>query len=219
MVDLSPSTLNIFKDCPRCFWLQFRKGIRRPATPFPSLPSGMDRIIKVHFDRARQRGELPPELSGLRGFRLFDKMQFLRKWRDGYGVSWRDEHGNTIRGKVDDLLVHDGKLVMLDYKTRGSEPHENSHTYYLDQLSIYGWLFEKNGFFVEDFGFLLFYYPDFVEEMGEFHFHSHLRKVKVDTGSAERLIGRALELLEGDIPEPSPRCEFCRWEREVHKFF
>src|SRR3989344_2924105 len=51
----SPSTLNLFKDCPRCFWLQFNKGIKRPEAIFPSLPSGMDKALKIHFDRFRDK--------------------------------------------------------------------------------------------------------------------------------------------------------------------
>ena len=46
----SPSSLSLLKDCPRCFWLKFNKDIKRPDSIFPSLPSGMDKILKVHFD-------------------------------------------------------------------------------------------------------------------------------------------------------------------------
>ena len=48
---LSPSTLNLMKECPRCFWLAQHKVWKRPAGIFPSLPSGMDKILKVHFDK------------------------------------------------------------------------------------------------------------------------------------------------------------------------
>ena len=57
----SPSSLALLKDCPRCFWLHFNKNIRRPAGIFPSLPSGMDKILKIHFDNFRDKGKLPPE--------------------------------------------------------------------------------------------------------------------------------------------------------------
>src|SRR3989344_4511673 len=42
----SPSSLSLLKDCPRCFWLNFNKNIKRPDSIFPSLPSGMDKILK-----------------------------------------------------------------------------------------------------------------------------------------------------------------------------
>ena len=57
---LSPSQLNLFKECPRCFWLHHHKVWKRPAGIFPSLPSGMDRILKAHFDKFMEKGQMPP---------------------------------------------------------------------------------------------------------------------------------------------------------------
>ena len=42
----SPSSLSLLKDCPRCFWLNFNKEIKRPGSIFSSLPSGMDKTLK-----------------------------------------------------------------------------------------------------------------------------------------------------------------------------
>lgn len=52
---LSPSSLNLMLECPRCFWLQLVKKEKRPDTPFPSLPSGMDKVLKEHFDRFMEK--------------------------------------------------------------------------------------------------------------------------------------------------------------------
>ena len=52
---LSPSSLSLLSDCPRCFWLQLNKGVKRPEGIFPSLPSGIDRILKDHFDRYAEK--------------------------------------------------------------------------------------------------------------------------------------------------------------------
>jgi len=57
-VSLSASTLKLYLECPRCFWLQLNKKIVRPRGPFPSLSSGMDRILKNYFDTYRQQGAL-----------------------------------------------------------------------------------------------------------------------------------------------------------------
>ncbi len=59
---LSPSALNLMKECPRCFWLTQHKVWKRPAGIFPSLPSGMDKILKEHFNKFMEKGQLPPEL-------------------------------------------------------------------------------------------------------------------------------------------------------------
>src|SRR3989338_6659737 len=56
---LSPSALNLFLECARCFWLEKVKKIKRPRGIFPSLPGGMDRIIKTYFDSYRSQ-VIPP---------------------------------------------------------------------------------------------------------------------------------------------------------------
>ena len=47
---LSPSALNLFLNCPKCFWLDRNKGKKRPRGIYPSLPGGMDAVIKNYFD-------------------------------------------------------------------------------------------------------------------------------------------------------------------------
>ena len=45
---------------------------------FPSLPSGMDLILKKHFDSFMKKGELPPELKEFNGsVKLFDNVELL----------------------------------------------------------------------------------------------------------------------------------------------
>ena len=94
MYKLSPSTLKLFIECPRCFWLQFNKKIKRPSGIFPSLPSGMDNILKVYFDKYMKKGKLPPELSGLK-VKLFDDEALLKEWRNNLkGIVYKDKKGN-----------------------------------------------------------------------------------------------------------------------------
>jgi len=100
----SPSTLGLLDECQKCFWLHFNKNIKRPAGIFPSLPSGMDMILKAHFDSHRDKKELPPELSGLKDVKLFDNMELLSVWRNNLkGIKWTDENGNIIDYN-DDIL-------------------------------------------------------------------------------------------------------------------
>src|SRR3989338_8737846 len=108
----SPSSLNLLKDCPRCFWLHFNKSIKRPDSIFPSLPSGMDRILKIHFDSFIGKG-LPPELVKLGGkYKLFDDASLLAEWRNNFkGISYADKVGNVLRCAVDNILMKNGKLV------------------------------------------------------------------------------------------------------------
>ncbi|MFH1682882.1 MAG: hypothetical protein ABIA37_03725, partial [Candidatus Woesearchaeota archaeon] len=94
---LSSSSLSLLKDCPRCFWLHHNKKIRRPDTIFPSLPSGMDRILKEHFDSFMRKQQLPPELQQLKGYQLFDNEELLKIWRSNFkGIQWTDKKGNLF---------------------------------------------------------------------------------------------------------------------------
>jgi len=52
---ISPSSISLMNECPRCFWLDKHKVWIRPNGIFPSLPSGMDSILKKHFDKFRDR--------------------------------------------------------------------------------------------------------------------------------------------------------------------
>ncbi|MCR4368692.1 MAG: PD-(D/E)XK nuclease family protein [archaeon] len=135
----SPSSLSLLKECPKCFWMHFNQGIKRPSTIFPSLPSGMDRILKEHFDAFRDRGKLPPELKELEGeVMLFPDKKLLEEWRNNFvGIRWKDAQGNAYSGAIDNLLIKGDKLIVLDYKTRGYPVKEDTHEYYRDQMHIY----------------------------------------------------------------------------------
>ncbi len=209
----SPSSLSLLKDCPRCFWLAFNKDIKRPDTIFPSLPSGMDKILKEHFDKFMRKGELPPELQQLNGeVKLFDDEELLKVWRSNFkGIPWTDERGNLIHGAIDNLLKKGNKLIVLDYKTRGFPLKEDTHEHYQDQMDIYNFLLRKNGYDTEDYTYLLFYHPHEVEENGHVCFNTDLVKIKVDIKNAETILKKALEVLEGEMPKSSEECGFCRW--------
>ncbi|MBI2545387.1 MAG: PD-(D/E)XK nuclease family protein [Candidatus Aenigmarchaeota archaeon] len=210
---LSPSSLSLLKECPRCFWLQFNKKIHRPNGVFPSLPSGMDRIFKTHFDSFRDKGLLPPELEKLDGStKLFGDKQVLDIWRNNLkGIQWTDDEGNIFRGAVDNILQKGKKLIVLDYKTRGYELKEDTHEHYQDQLDIYNLLLRKNGYDTEDYAYLLFYYPNKINENGDVLFHNKLLKMKISIKNAERIFKEAINILKGDMPEINDDCVFCEW--------
>src|SRR3989344_6329708 len=81
---LSPSALNLYKECQRCFWLTQNKVWKRPSGIFPSLPTGMDRILKQYFDTYAKKRLLPPEIQHLEGYQLFDDEKLLQIWRNNF---------------------------------------------------------------------------------------------------------------------------------------
>ncbi len=213
---LSPSTLNLFKECPRCFWLTHHKVWKRPAGIFPSLPSGMDRILKNHFDKFMEKGQLPPELcenDHCQNLKLFNDKEKLGVWRNNWkGISFTDKKGNELHGAVDNILINktNKKLIVLDYKTRGYALKEDTAEHYRLQMNIYNFLLRKNGYETEDYGFLLFYVPREVMATGEVLFDTELVKMKVDVESAEKVWKKALKLLEGECP-----MDGCGWCKEI----
>jgi len=208
---LSPSGLSLMSECPRCFWLTQHRVWKRPPSIFPSLPSGMDKILKIHFDKFRDKGELPPELKETEcgnGFKLFENKELLDEWRNVFkGVKWTDEEGNIFFGGVDNILQKGDKLIVLDYKTRGYPVKEDTADHYQNQLDVYNLLLRKNGYETEDFAFLLFYVPKEVTETGEVIFDTELVKREIDVNNAEQIFSKALEVLNGECPEKG--CEWC----------
>ena len=212
----SPSSLSLLKECPRCFWLHFNKGVKRPDSIFPSLPSGMDRILKIHFDSFRDKGELPPELVKLKGnYKLFDNAELLAVWRNNFkGIEWLDKDGNLFRGAVDNILQKGKKLIVLDYKTRGFPLKEDTHHHYQDQMNIYNLLLRKNKHKTENYAYLLFYHPNKVDSDGDVLFNTDLVKMKVDVKNAESIFKNALDVLKAEMPSSAEECGFCEWVKE-----
>jgi hypothetical protein len=57
---LSRSKVELYLDCPRCFYLDRRLGVGRPAGfPF-NLNAAVDALLKREFDDYRARGEAHP---------------------------------------------------------------------------------------------------------------------------------------------------------------
>ena len=159
-----------------------------------------------------RKRELPPELSKLKGYKLFDDEELLKIWRSNFkGIQWTDKKGNLFRGAVDNILIKGKKLVVLDYKTRGYPLKEDTHTHYLDQMDIYNFLLRKNGYETEEYTYLIFYHPHKVEENGHVCFNTDIIKIKVNIKNAEKIFKKALKVLEGELPEAPEKCGFCKW--------
>ena len=221
-VTLSPSALSLFKDCSRCFWLEKVKGIKRPRGIFPSLPGGMDRVIKTYFDTVRAQGTLPPELriDAFKGIQLFGDQAQLEDWRAWRtGLQYHDpEDGAVLSGMLDDLLVKDGAYIPFDYKTKGSPANEEDATkYYQTQLDCYALMLEGNGLKTAGYGFLLYYSPKAVGEHGKVSFEIQPIRIETDIKRAKDLFRKALSALTGAAPKASTKCEYCGWLEKFRK--
>ena len=211
--------MNLFFECKRCFWLRVKKGIKRPSRPFPSLPSGVDKQVKNHFDHFREKDEKPPELEDL-DLQLLEDKEFLEKARDWRTEpKWRSgEYNAILRGGVDDLLKDGDKIVVMDYKTRGFPPKEKKGVpdYYGRQVNLYNLILRENGHQTAEYGLILYFYPEKFTECGEFVFNTEIRRTEVDMRKAREMVKDAVNTLENDIPDHSDDCDFCGWNAAEH---
>ena len=162
-IQLSPNSLNLFLECPHCFWLDKKQKIRRPQ-PFPyALNAAVDVLLKQEFDEYRAKNEPHPLLltQNIKA-KLFQNQSLLNQWRSNFsGIRYYDsELEATLFGAVDDVLEFDGgKLAPLDYKSTGSTA-ANVYDRFQIQMDIYTYLLEKNGFLITKKGYLAFYIVD-----------------------------------------------------------
>lgn len=212
VIKLSASTLKTFRECPRCFWLNENTSYKRPHDIMGSLPFGMDRILKQHFDDFRHQGKLPPELKreGI-STKLFPDQYLVNLWRDARrGLVWRDKQQNILKGALDDVLEWEDKLVVVDFKTRGFPPKDDTASYYQDQLNIYNFLLRENKQKTLDYAYLLFYYPNRVGRNGIL-FNTKAVQVQTNADDAKKLFEEAVQLLMLPMPQPAKDCQYCSY--------
>jgi len=206
MPQLSASTLKLFQECPRCFWMHINKKVERPRGPFPSLPSGMDRILKVYFDQYRQQGVLPPLIRGKVDGALASNALTL---------GFNDPATKArLWGKLDDcIILSDQRLAPLDHKTRASAPDDVSYTqqYYQFQMDVYTLLLERNGHPTSRTAYVIYYFPT----EGELHkgvpFGVAVHTIETDPDGAYAIFEAGCRCLAGPLPPSAPACAFCRW--------
>jgi len=214
-IKLSPSRLGLFKNCRRCFWMEIMQGVKRPAGIFPSLPSGMDKVLKIYFDSFREKGELPPDIKDKLDGKLFDDMEKMDVWRNNFrGLQHLDEEsGILLRGAVDDMFVSsDGSFIPIDFKTRGFPLKEDTAGHYQHQMDLYCFLLAKNGMKVGDCAVLVFYYPKAVNGEGRFIFECEFVRVQTSIANGEQMFKEAIKILQGPEPECDPECKWCNWK-------
>jgi len=187
--------------------------MKRPRGIFPSLPGGMDLVIKAYFDKYRIKGDLPPEIVGKVKGKLFPDIKILEKWRSWKNTSliYKDNSLNAIlSGALDDCIIDNNLYSPLDYKTRGMAIKEDSSKYYQVQLDCYCLMLESTGYKTKNMAYLVYYWPKEVQEDGAIRFSVETIPVKTNIQSAKKIFRNAIIALSKEIPKESPNCEYCK---------
>ncbi len=202
---LSPSSLNLLEECPRCFYLQVAKKIRRPSGPMSSIPIKMDSIIKKYFDSYRKKGILPPLIEGkIEGVLPLDMPKTLY-YED-------KENGVKLKGLPDEYLqTEDQSIIPFDHKTKSKAPEETHPSYQL-QLDCYTFLLEINEYKTKNFGYLAYYHPEQCELHNGMDVQVTIIKVKTDPERVGKALKKASEILKGKLPKVNGTCKYCKWK-------
>ena len=217
-ITLSPSGLNDAFETPHLFWLHKKKNLAWPRGAFPTLPSGVDAVLKERYDDARLAHALPPELvgHGLTGLLEPDQL-VVNKFRAG-GKSMPKTvvtetvnsvlYGLTFQGMVDDIVREaDGALTVYDNKTKGWAPKEEPEAtlrYYGRQANGYALLFQAQGYKASGKAHFAYHYPVEADtnELGALaiQFKTQVVTVPCLAMTAERDLKAVIRLLVGPCP-------------------
>lgn len=222
-IQLSPNSLNLFLECPHCFWLDKNKGIKRPP-PYPyALNSAVDALLKEEFDTYRQKNIPHPLLkeNNIKAH-LFGNQKLLNQWRNNLaGIRYFDEALRaTLFGAVDDVLEFDDKKIApLDYKSTGSTA-ANIYDRFQLQLDTYTFLMEKNGFQTTRKGYLAFYIVDksrgFIDRLP---FRKEFMEIETNPQDIYEIFKDAVGVLRKDLPpKHSQDCQFKKFIDGAQKF-
>lgn len=221
---VSRSKLELFLECPRCFYLDRRFGVSRPDTAYYSLNLAVDHLMKKEFDACRT-DKKPHPVMHLHGIEAvpFQHPQFLT-WRDSpQGI--RSIHPASrieLFGIVDDVWVADnGELHPVDYKATSSyeTPTLDTRDGYKRQLDVYGWLLAKNGFELSHEGYIVFANADREKEAFDraLHFTLSIALHTLNTSWIDEALVAVRECLDSDVPPPSTNeCVWCQYRNDAY---
>jgi CRISPR/Cas system-associated exonuclease Cas4 (RecB family) len=216
---ISRTQIEAFVECPRCFYLNHRHGIRRPPGPPFTINMLVDRLLKKEFDVHRLAGTAHPIMIE----HALDAVPFqhamIDDWRNNFkGMTWLDPRNNLkITGSVDDIWQHryNNKLIVVDYKATAKNGDvtldDEWKISYKRQMEIYIWLLRKQNLDVDDRGFFL--YANGHDGDGFDH------KIKFDVsllpyvGNCDWIEPILLRikacLMQPSLPSAPDDCEFC----------
>ncbi|MDO8469489.1 MAG: PD-(D/E)XK nuclease family protein [bacterium] len=220
---LSRSKLDLFLNCPRCFYLDRRLGIAPPPGPAFTLNVAVDVLLKKEFDIHRAQGTPHPLMHayGLKAVPFRDPRMGV--WRENF-VGVQHLHTPTnflVFGAVDDLWVADeGTMIhVVDYKATSKDGEVELgdtkwHNQYRRQMEVYQWLLRKNGLTISDTGYFVYVNgkKDRAAFDGRLEFDVKLIPYRGSDGWVEGALTAAAACLNGHaMPAASAECEFCAY--------
>jgi hypothetical protein len=220
---LSRSKIDLFVECPRCFWLDNKKGIRRPSMPSFNLNSAVDDLLKKEFDIYRKKGQPHPLMTKYGIDAVPMQHSEIDTWREVFeGVQVSHEPaGFIISGAIDDLWINENNEVfVVDYKSTSKDDGVTLDDKWKDgykrQMEVYQWLLRQKGLTVSDTGY--FVYANATKDRSSFdarlNFDMTILPYVGDIEWIEPTVMKIKEVLDSnDEPLSGPMCEHCAFEK------
>jgi len=220
---ISRSKIDLFLECPRCFYMDRKLGISRPpGYPF-NLNSAVDKLLKKEFDFHRAKKSKHPLMEEYGVDAIPFEHEDIDIWRDTFkGVTYLHKPtGLTIMGAVDDIWINPaGELHVVDYKATSKDGKVNIDApwqiSYKRQMEVYQWLLRRNDFEVSDTGY--FVYCNGITDTEAFD-----KKIEFEVdvipyvGNDDWVEPAILDLHkcleQKDIPEMAKDCDYCRYRK------
>ena len=218
---LSRSKVDLFIQCPLCFWLDQKSKVKRPSGPPFSLNIAVDHLLKNEFDESRGK-DIPERLARENLSFVPTNHPLLSRWRENFKGVTRQYRGIEFFGAIDDLW-HDmfGVHYVVDYKAT-SKADEVSldadwQIAYKRQVEFYQWLLRGNDLEVSNQAW--FVYANGIKGDSSFDdqlvFKTKLLSYDGDASWIEPTLDRLIECLASSFaPEASHDCDYCNY---VHK--
>ena len=219
---ISRSKVDLFLNCPHCFYLDVRLGVKRPpGFPF-NLNSAVDALLKKEFDHYRAENLPHPYMTGAGLHAIPYQNTQLDTWRSNFkGVSFVHEATNfETFGAVDDIWfdLDTKEMIVVDYKATSKADAVTLDAEwqigYKRQMEFYQWLLRQNGFNVAAQGW--FVYCNGLKDKSAFNnrldFTASMLPYVGNDNWVEPALHAIKECLNSDtIPATADACEYCQY--------
>ncbi|OHA47707.1 MAG: hypothetical protein A2541_02035 [Candidatus Taylorbacteria bacterium RIFOXYD2_FULL_36_9] len=224
---LSRSKIDLFLNCPRCFYYDRKLGVGRPpGFPF-ALNSAVDHLLKLEFDIHRVAGTKHPLIEKYGVDARPVAHEDLDKWRHNFtGIQYLHQPTNfLVFGAIDDLWQNSqGEYIVVDYKSTSkdediTELNKDWQIGYKRQMEIYQWLLRQNGYKVSSTGYFVYCngQTDRKAFDAKLEFDITLIAYKGDDSWVEKTIMEAHKCLNGNkIPNADPNCDYCNYVQAIN---
>jgi len=223
---LSRSKIDLFLNCPKCFYIDRKLGVGRPpGFPF-TLNSAVDTLLKQEFDVHRANKTKHPLIEQYKIDARPIPHKDLDKWRTNFtGVQYLHEPTNLlIFGAIDDLWQNSkGEYIVVDYKATSkdeeiTELNKDWQDGYKRQMEVYQWLLRRNKLKVSDTGYFVYCNgkKDLAAFDGILEFDVTLIPYKGKDDWIESTIKDIHKCLNSNkIPKAAEDCDYCNYREAV----